>query len=70
MFSGITFFGKVHRRNPQALYNAGLHFIRFTCISSMTKDEITQVSGSILYEELYKSAMINTKLEFLHLFVL
>lgn len=52
MFSGITFFGKVHRRNPQALYNAGLHFIRFTCISSMTKDEITQVSGSILYEEL------------------
>lgn len=48
----ITFFGKVHRGNPQALYNAGLHFIRITCIISITKDEITQVSGSILYEEL------------------
>lgn len=52
MFSGIAFFGKVHRGNPQALYNVGLHFIRFICISSMIKDEIIQVSGSILYEEL------------------
>lgn len=52
MFSGIAFFGKVYRGNPQALYNVGLHFIRFICIISMIKDEITQESGSILYEEL------------------